>query len=219
MDQRAFHEPVASGKVALMPDLGALIHHWGYAAIFVFVIFGNLGMPVPEESILVLSGYLVWQGDLHLSLVLLVGIFSAIAGDNIGYWIGRWCGAEAIEQYGKRVLLTPARIEATRRFVTRYGALGVFAARFITGLRFMAGPLAGSTGLRPLAFVTANALGAMVYVPTVVAVGYAIGSGLGDYVRQFERVAGKVEHVVLAAAILLTAGLLGWRMLRVRHPS
>jgi membrane protein DedA with SNARE-associated domain len=202
-----------------MPDLGALIHHWGYAAIFVFVIFGNLGMPVPEESILVLSGYLVWQGDLHLSLVLLVGIFSAIAGDNIGYWIGRWCGQEAIERYGKRVLLTPARIEATRRFVTRYGALGVFAARFITGLRFMAGPLAGSTGLRPLAFVTANALGAMVYVPTVVAVGYAIGSGLGDYVRQFERVAGKVEHVVLAAAILLTAGLLGWRMLRVRHPS
>ncbi len=161
----------------------------------------------------------MWQGELHLPLVLVVGIFSAIAGDNIGYWIGRRYGQGAIERYGKRVLLTPARIEVTRRFVTRYGALGVFAARFITGLRFMAGPLAGSTGLRPLAFVTANALGAMVYVPTMVAAGYGAGYGLGDYVKRFEHVVGRIETVVLAVSILVTAGLLGWRIFRARHTS
>jgi hypothetical protein len=43
-----------------------LIEHWGYWAIVVFVLLGNLGIPVPEESILVLAGYLVWQGDLRL---------------------------------------------------------------------------------------------------------------------------------------------------------
>jgi membrane protein DedA with SNARE-associated domain len=43
-----------------MPHLTPLIDHWGYLAIFVFVVLGNLGMPVPEESILVLAGYLVW---------------------------------------------------------------------------------------------------------------------------------------------------------------
>ena len=202
-----------------MPALGQLISHWGYLAIFLCVVLGNLGLPVPEESILVLAGYLVWQGQLRLALVLLVGILSAIAGDNLGYWIGRRYGQEAIERYGRRVLLTPARIEATRRFVTRYGAFGVFAARFIAGLRFMAGPLAGSTGLRPLRFVTANALGAMFYVPTMGAAGYAVGYGLGEYVKQFERIVGRVELVVLIAAILLTAGLLGWRMLRAERGS
>jgi membrane protein DedA with SNARE-associated domain len=101
-------------------------------------------VPVPEESILVLAGYLVWQGDIRLPLVLLVGILSAIAGDNLGYWIGRRYGQEAIARYGRWVLLTPARLDAPRRFVTRYGAFGVFAARFIAGLRFMAGPLAGA---------------------------------------------------------------------------
>jgi len=75
-----------------MPDLRPLIEHWGYVAIFVFVILGNLGIPVPEESILVMAGYLVWQGELRLPLVLLVGIFSAISGDNLGYWIGRRYG-------------------------------------------------------------------------------------------------------------------------------
>jgi len=130
-----------------MPELGHLIEHWGYLAIFVFVLLGNLGVPVPEESILVLAGYLVWQGDLRLPLVLLVGILSAVAGDNLGYWIGRRYGQAAITRYGRWVLLTPARLDATRRFVTRYGAVGVFAARFIAGLRFLAGPVAGSTGL------------------------------------------------------------------------
>lgn len=197
-----------------MPDPGHLIEHWGYLAIFVFVILGNLGVPVPEESIIALAGYLVWQGNLRLPLVLLVGILSAIAGDNLGYWLGRRYGQEAIARYGRLVLLTPARIDATRRFVTRYGAVGVFAARFIAGLRFMAGPLAGSTGLHPLAFVAANTLGALLYVPTVVAAGYGVGYGLGEYLGQLERVVGSIEHVVLLGAIVGTVAFLGWRALR-----
>ena len=202
-----------------MPDLTPLISHWGYLAIFLFVILGNLGLPVPEESILVLAGYLTWRGDLRLSLVLVVGILSAAAGDNLGFWIGRRYGQEAIERFGQRVLLTPARIEATRRFMSRYGPFGVFAARFIPGLRFMAGPLAGSAGLRPPVFMTANALGAALYVPAMVAAGYAVGYGLGDYVKRFERVVGRVEHVVLIAAILVTVAFVGRRMLRARRAS
>ena len=202
-----------------MPDLTPLISHWGYLAIFLFVLLGNLGLPVPEESILLLAGYLTWQGDLRLPLVLAVGILSAIAGDNLGYWIGRRYGQEAIERFGQRVLLTHERIEATRRFVTRYGAFGVFAGRFIPGLRFMAGPLAGSAGLRPPVFMIANALGAAVYAPAMVAAGYAVGYGLGDYVKQFERAVGRVEHVVLIAAILVTVAFVGRRMLRARRAS
>jgi membrane protein DedA with SNARE-associated domain len=202
-----------------MPDLTPLISHWGYLAIFLFVLLGNLGLPVPEESILVLAGYLTWQGDLRLPLVLAVGILSAIAGDNLGYWIGRRYGQEAIERFGQRVLLTHERIEATRRFVTRYGAFGVFAARFIPGLRFMAGPLAGSAGLRPPVFMIANALGAAVYAPAMVAAGYAVGYGLGDYVKQLERAVARVEHLVLIAAILVTVALVGRRMLRARRAS
>ena len=200
-----------------MPDLRPLIEHWGYVAIFVFVILGNLGIPVPEESILVMAGYLVWQGELRLPLVLLVGIFSAILGDNLGYWIGRRYGQAAVVRYGRWVRLTPARLDATRRVVTRYGAVAVFAARFIAGLRFLVGPLAGSTGLPPFGFVTANILGALLYVPTMVAAGYGLAYGLGDYLQKFERVAGRVEHVVLFGAILGTVGALGLRALRVRR--
>lgn len=139
-----------------MPDLGQLIGHWGYLAIFVLVILGNMGIPLPEETILLLAGYMVWQGDLRLPLVLAVGIVSAVVGDNIGYWIGRHYGQGTIERYGHWVLGNSKRLESMRAFVAKYGPLGVFVARFLPGLRFMAGPLAGATGLRPLRFFAAK---------------------------------------------------------------
>jgi len=59
-----------------MFDFSELINHWGYFAIVLFVILGNVGLPVPEESILVLSGYLAWRGDLKLSLVIVAALLA-----------------------------------------------------------------------------------------------------------------------------------------------
>jgi membrane protein DedA with SNARE-associated domain len=205
-----------------MLDLSGLIAHWGYFAIFLFVVLGNVGLPVPEESILVLSGYLAWHQDLRLPIVLVVGVLSAMAGDNLGYWLGRRYGREAIERYGHWILVTPERLQAARRFVARFGAIGVFSARFIAGLRFLAGPLAGTTGVRPVVFVVANALGALVYVPMMVGVGYAVSYGLGDYVTRLQRVVGRIGRVILVVALLSTMVVLGWRALQAsrtkKHP-
>ena len=112
----------------MMPDLGVLLEHWGYLAIFLVVILGNVGLPVPEETILALAGYLVWRGQLRLVLVVAVGILSAAVGDNLGYWFGRRYGRGAIERYGQRALLPPERMEKVWRFVSRYGPRAVFAA-------------------------------------------------------------------------------------------
>jgi membrane-associated protein len=154
-----------------------------------------------------------------LPLVLAVGLASAIAGDNLGYWFGRRYGQSYLEHYAHWALGGAGRLESMRRFVTRYGAAGVFAARFIAGLRFLAGPLAGATGLRPIRFVVANALGAAVYVPSVVGAGYAVGYGLGPYVERFRHAVGEVEHVVLILAVIGTVGALGRRAVRARRES
>jgi len=199
-----------------MFDANQIIGHWGYVAIFVFVVLGNMGLPVPEETILMLAGYLVWDGELRLPIVLAVGTISAIAGDNLGYWIGRRFGREAIKRYGHWILATPKRMESIEGVVTRYGALAVFAARFLPGLRFLAGPTAGATGLRPLSFLLANLLGASLYVPIAVGLGYMVGYGLGDYVARLEHIVGRVEYVVLLLAVVLTLAYLTWRFLRAK---
>ncbi len=193
-----------------MPDLTPLIAQWGYVAIFLVVILGNVGLPVPEETVLTVSGYLIWQRRLEPVPVILVALTSAVIGDNVAYWIGRRYGRLALT----RVLrVAPERIERMQRFVTRYGMFAVFAARFVAGLRFMAGPLAGSTGLSPLRFFAANLAGAAVYVPVAVGAGYAIGYGLGDRIEHLRALLSDAEHLLIAALVVLAVAWL-WRALR-----
>lgn len=194
-----------------MPDLTPLISHWGYAAIFLIVILGNVGLPVPEESVLTVSGYLVWQGKLAPVMVILVAITSAVIGDNAAYWLGRRYGRIVLSRW---VRVSPEPIERMQRFVVRYGMLAVFVARFVVGLRFMAGPLAGSTGLSPIRFFIANLLGAAVYVPIAVGAGYAVGYGLGDRIERLRRLVGDTEILLVIA--LVVAGVVVWLWLSRR---
>ena len=187
----------------------------GYAAIVVIVLLGNAGVPAPEESVLVLGGYLAWHGRLHLPLVILVGVVSASLGDNLRFWAGR--------RYGRRAVallpLPPARVEQAQGLIARYGARAVFAARFVPGLRTVVGPLAGAGGLPPFQFFAANLLGAICYVPWPVLAGYGVGYGLGDWVERLRRAVGLEKDAALFAAILVvgTLAFFGARGLR-REP-
>lgn len=199
-----------------MNGLAALVDHWGYAAVFTVVVLGNVGLPVPEETILTLAGYLVWRGDLELWRVLVVGIVSASMGDNAGYWLGRRLGTAAVDRYGTRVGISEARLSTSRDVLAKYGALAIFVARFLPGFRFAAGPVAGTIGMPMRVFFIANVLGACVYVPVVVGVGYALGRSVGPHLEQAGAMVTAVEHVVLAAALIVTLCLLLIRAARRR---
>jgi membrane protein DedA with SNARE-associated domain len=199
-----------------MTGLDEIVGQWGYLAIFVVVVLGNCGIPVPEESILILAGYLVWRGELKFFLALAVGIVSACVGDNLGFWLGRRYGRQAIDRYGASIFITPRRFQAMERFVTRYGVLSVFSARFFPGLRIMAGPLAAIAGMPYRSFFTANIAGAVLYVPVVLGIGYGIGLGFDNYVERVERVVGRIEYVVLFGIIAVAFVLLAYRILLAR---
>jgi membrane protein DedA with SNARE-associated domain len=196
-----------------MPDLSPLLEHWRYPAIFLVVILGNVGLPVPEESVLALGGFLAARGLLHLPGVLAVGALAAIVGDNLGYWAGRRYGPEALARYGRYVWITPDRLAKASAAMTRHGGLAVFAARFVPGVRSLAGPVAGATGMRPLTFVVSNGLGAVAYVPYAVGLGYALGYGAGTAI---ERVLGRAEPVFVAAIVVVTIALIARRLIRHR---
>ena len=205
-----------------MAEISQLATHWGYFGIFAVVILGNVGLPVPEETVLAVAGYLVWSGRVQLVPVLIVAIVSAVAGDNLGYWLGRRYGRTAVERYS-RWLLTPARVAKAESFVRRYGALAVCVARFVGGLRFLAGPLAGAVGLPVLSFLRGNVLGAVLFVPYAVGIGYAIGYGLGAHIARVQHALGGVAQVVLFSAIVLIVALVAWRttvrMVRLGEPA
>lgn len=83
-------------------------------------------------------------------------------------------------------------------FINRYGPFAVFLARFTPGLRFMAGPLAGTVRMPVLKFVVSNTIGALLYVPLMVAAGYGVGYGFGQTIERAQRAVGEVEHLRIA---------------------
>jgi membrane-associated protein len=185
------------------------IGHWGYVAVFLVVVLGNIGLPVPEETIILLSGYLAWRGTFSLPAAIAVGILSAIAGDNLGYWVGRRAGRPLLESYGRYLWVSPQTIRKAEDFFARYGHWAVFLGRFIAGVRFLNGPLAGISRMPFREFFPYNAGGAVVYVTAVALVGYAAGENLHSVLRLLER----AEHFIALAVAILVIGL-GYRFLR-----
>ena len=67
----------------------SLIENYGYLVILFGVMLESTGVPLPGETILLASGFLVQRGHLDLSDAIGFGILRAVIGDQIGYWVGR----------------------------------------------------------------------------------------------------------------------------------
>jgi len=186
--------------------LGAHIQHfivvWGYWAILVGLLGENAGIPLPGETVLIFASFLAYRHEhLQLQWVIIVGIAAATMGDNIGYYIGRRGGRPLLERWKWFFRVDEADIRAGEEFLNRRGSLAIFFARFIAGMRIVAGPLAGVLRMEWKRFLLANAAGAVIWVTTISLVGYIFGS-------QFERVTAFFDRDGLALLAVALAG--GW---------
>ncbi len=104
----------------------------------------SMGIPSPGETALVFAAVLASQGKLNIWLVIVIGIASAIVGDNIGYLLGRKLGRDVVTGPGpfreRRTML----IDAGDRFFKRHGGKAVFLARWVALVRVAAAWLAST---------------------------------------------------------------------------
>jgi membrane protein DedA with SNARE-associated domain len=191
-----------------------LLATWGYLGIFVAVFAGNLGVPVPEETVMLAAGFLAGQALLDLRLVYVVVIISAVTGDCCGYLIGRSGGQRLLEWLATTFPFMRTRYERLQLFFRTHGSKAVFMARFITGVRFMAGPLAGACGMPFFQFLGWNVLGAMVWCSLVVTVGYLVGNELLPALAMAHQIS---RWLGLGAFFLLLIVFVFWW--RDRHPA
>lgn len=193
-----------------MPDwIVDLFARYGYAVVFMGVFLENAGLPVPGETALLAGAALSHYGRLSLPWVIVTAVGAAIAGDNLGFFIGRRAGRALVVRYGARIGLTPRRLDQFNRFFARHGPKTVFIARFITGLRVFCAVLAGASELRWPTFLFYNATGAVVWSTTIGILGYALGHSWD----RLERIIGRTG--VLGFAVVVA--LLAFAVLRARR--
>jgi membrane protein DedA with SNARE-associated domain len=193
----------------LNPSYIALwIATWGYLGIAVFVFVGNLGVPVPEETVVLAAGFLAGRDILDPRLVFAVALGSAISGDCFGYLIGRTGGQRLLEQLAMRFKYVARRHRRFKQFFAAHGNKTVFFARFVPGLRFMAGPMAGAAGMGFWRFLGWNVSGATVWCGAMVTLGYLVGD-------EWEKVAHLVHRaggwLLVALVVMVVVLSLWWR--------
>jgi membrane protein DedA with SNARE-associated domain len=162
----------------------------------------SLGVPSPGETALVLAAVLASQGKLQIWLVILIGVVSAIVGDNIGYLLGRRFGREVLEHPGPLHRRRLEVIAAGDRFFAKHGPKAVFLARWIALVRFAAAWLAGINEMPFKQFLFYNALGGITWGITFGLVGYFAGSAAADVITRFGVYAAVVLAVLAVGAYL-----------------
>jgi len=168
------------------------VHHyllaWGYWAIIVGLLGENAGLPLPGETILIFASFLAFKHEhFHYAWIIVAGIAAATAGDNAGYGIGRTLGRRFLDKWKHIFHVDDQDITAGEHLIKRRGAVTIYLARFIWGLRTLAGPLAGVLRMEWKRFALYNFLGAATWVSLIVLLGYAFGHEFNSLVDFFEK--------------------------------
>jgi membrane-associated protein len=195
--------------LGLALGLGAIINVSSSLGYLLPAIIGleSMGVPSPGETALILAAVLASQGKLQIWLVILIGVSSAIIGDNLGYWLGRRFGRDVLEARGLFHERRKRVIDAGDKFFAKHGPKAVFFARWIALIRFAAAWLAGINEMRFIEFFLWNALGGITWGVTYGLVGYYAGSAAANAITTF----GIFAAVGLAVLLIGGYTLIKWR--------
>jgi membrane protein DedA with SNARE-associated domain len=167
----------------MIAHLGALIGHYGYLIVGVFIFFEGMAIPFPTDTTIVTAAAFAAHGRLSLGLLFLVSTVTAAGGTTVAFVAGRR-GGTFFERHSRRV--SPVVLARTRAFFDRHGGTAVVVGRFIPIARMLISPMAGLSTMSLARFTIFNVAGAALWSAVFCGVGYffgqhppAFGPGLG----------------------------------------
>ncbi|MDB4976648.1 MAG: DedA family protein [Myxococcaceae bacterium] len=194
-----------------MPDvLQILLSHGSIGLVVLALIVAGLGLPVPEDIMLLAAGVLVHRGEVSFVGALGACAFGVLVGDTTIFLIARRLGPAALVRRPLRWLVTPSRRIQIEQMFQKRGNTIVFMGRHMAGLRAPIFAMAGINGVKLRNFWLWDGLGLCVSAPVVIGIGYALAEELPKaraHLHQFET----VVLVVLGLAIV---GFVVYRKLR-----
>ena len=142
----------------------------------IFVETGLLiGFFLPGDSVLFSAGLVAAaRDDINIAFLVFSIFLAAFIGDQVGYVIGRKVGRPYLEKHRSKRMMR--MLERSERFYERYGWWSVVIARYIPWVRTFVPPIAGTVKMNYYKFLSANALGALLWGVGITLAGYYSGS-------------------------------------------
>ncbi|MCL4502739.1 MAG: DedA family protein [Deltaproteobacteria bacterium] len=161
----------------------AVFHHWiqhvirayGYLGVFASQMLGMFGLPVPDETILAFTGFLIFKGIMAPLPAFLAAYLGSICGITLNYLVGRYIGWTLLNKYGAYLHLTDERINQAHRWFERYGKFALFFGYFFPGVRHLTAFTAGASRHEFRIFAPYAYSGGFCWVATFLGLGYFLG--------------------------------------------
>jgi len=170
---------------------------WGGTFLVCAIVFVETGLFVgfflPGDSLLVTAGVFAGAGNLKLSWLLISVTLCAIAGDQLGYWIGRRAG-QALYSREDSKFFKKKHLENAHEFYEHYGGKTVIMARFLPIIRTFCPPVAGAARMNYANYFAYDIAGGFLWVWGMTLLGYTLGRTIPNIDKRI--------HIVIAAVIV-----------------
>ena len=194
-------------------DVRGLIE-WGGTALVCLIVFVETGMFVgfflPGDSLLVTAGVFAGAGHLKLAYLLSLVTLCAIAGDQVGYFIGWRAGKTLYERKDSR-FFKKRHLESAHEFYERYGGKTIIMARFVPIIRTFCPPVAGAARMSYTRYLLYDIVGGFAWVWGMTLLGYTLGRTVPNIDKRI--------HYVIAAVIVLSLLPAAYHALKSRDRS
>jgi len=192
------------------------IVEWGgtlMVCIIVFVETGLfMGFFLPGDSLLVTAGVFAGAGQLKLASLLSLVTLCAIAGDQIGYWIGYKAGVTLYQRKDSR-FFKRRHLESAHEFYEKYGGKTIILARFVPIIRTFCPPVAGAARMRYTRYLAYDVVGGFAWVWGMILLGYTLG-------RTVPNIDKRIHYVIAVVIVvsLMPAAYHAWKARSQQRP-
>lgn len=182
-------------------DVIQFIARYGYLAIFILVFLQESGFPnpIPNELVLLFSGYLIYSGIFKIYEVILVALIADFLGTSILYFTFRAFGFQILKRKPRWIPISRKRIESFSRSLSEGGLPAIFICRLTPFIRGYTSVISGLLHIRIKHFLTIAILSASVWASAYIVVGWI----LGPWWKQIEQNPHWVRNIMLLILILV----------------